>query len=111
MPFFFRMNAGIDLNRPRAAACPDCDCAGGYPPDLVRTPELPTITAAELWVAVRHGAVAGLPLPVTGMLPVAVRDVAMQIHPDEWRRYERRCADERELDAVTGPIAATKPRF
>lgn len=84
--------------QPRAAACPDLK-------------ELPTINAEELFAAVGYGTVAGLALPLTGMRPVAVRDVAMQIHPDEWHRYLKRCADERDLDAVTGPIAATTPRF
>ncbi len=78
---------------------------------MVRTPELQTINAEELFAAVRYGTVAGLALPLTGMLPVAVRDVAMQIHPDEWKRYEQWCADERDLDDITGPIAASKPRF
>lgn len=87
-----------NLTPPRAAACPD-------------SKELPTINADELFAAVGYGTVAGLALPLTGMRPVAVRDVAMQIHPDEWRRYEQLCADERDLDAVTGPIAATTSRF
>jgi len=87
-----------EITPPRAAACPDSG-------------ELPTINADELFAAVRYGTVGGLPLPVTGMIPVAVRDVAMQIHPDEWRRYLQRCKDERELDEVTGPVVAVKPRF
>jgi hypothetical protein len=90
------MTATMEIQtQPRAAACP----------------ELPTITADELWDAVCHGTVGGLPLPVTGMIPVAVKTVAMQIHPAEWRRYLQRCKDERDLDEVTGPVVAAKPRF
>ena len=81
------------------------------PPRAAACPELPTIKADDLWDAVRYGTVGGLPLPVTGMIPVAVKTVAMQIHPDEWKRYLQRCKDERELDDVTGPVVAVKPRF
>jgi len=74
-------------------------------------PELPSITADEVFAAVRFSAVSGLPLP-SKMIPVAVGDTIRQMSPDEWRRYKRRCDDERELDAVLGVHAVSlTPRF
>lgn len=58
-------------------------------------PELPSITADALFAVVGFGAVSGLPLPASQMLPVAVGSEIRQISPAEWQRYERRCADER----------------
>jgi len=91
----FSMNTGIDLKRPRAAACPDC----GYPPDLVcgadlaaQQRQLPRMTPERLWFLTEEDKQVPAPkLACTmpnGDLVYAWCGVVYAMTDDEWMHYE-----------------------
>jgi len=88
--FSFFMDAGIDLNRPRAVACADFMCpACGYP-------DLPSIEPETLHLLVGAEAVAGW-LLADGRIPVHAKGRIYLMQESAWRAYKALCASRESM--------------